>query len=172
LREEFGLDKPIWESRRADSNRLPLLQLRVIIQALLEFAWGCKTPISRTVPLLCLALCRTVLRSRWCQRVVSRVLRLRVAGSFAIRFRAWDTMRHFELQNTKRHGYGVRTCRSSAGQINRPMPCIAPRCDPLPRTAYARGSPRRRAPRRAPSHRTPASSQYSLAGSTPPRKKP
>jgi hypothetical protein len=29
LREEFGLDKLIVESRRADSNRLPLLQLRV-----------------------------------------------------------------------------------------------------------------------------------------------
>ena len=32
--EEFGLDKLIVESRRADSNRLPLLQLRVIIQPL------------------------------------------------------------------------------------------------------------------------------------------
>src|SRR5215217_5028816 len=34
----FALDKPILKSRRVDSNRLPLLQLRVITQALQRLA--------------------------------------------------------------------------------------------------------------------------------------
>jgi integrase len=55
------------ESRRADSNRLPLLQLRVIIQALQELARACKSRISKQVSLLWLATCCTVLRSRWYQ---------------------------------------------------------------------------------------------------------
>jgi hypothetical protein len=41
--------------------------LRVIIQALQGFARGCKSPISKGVSFLPLALCCTVLRSRWCQ---------------------------------------------------------------------------------------------------------
>src|SRR3712207_1532560 len=52
------------KSRRADSNRLPLLQLRVIGQALQRFARVCKSRISKRFPLLCLALCCTVLRSQ------------------------------------------------------------------------------------------------------------
>jgi hypothetical protein len=60
------------ESRRADSNRLPLLQLRVIIQALQAVAGTCKTRISRRVSFLQLALGCTVLRSQCCQSGVRR----------------------------------------------------------------------------------------------------
>jgi hypothetical protein len=55
------------KSRRADSNRLSLLQLRVIHQALQELAGICKSRIFRRLPLLRVAVCCTVLRSRWCQ---------------------------------------------------------------------------------------------------------
>jgi hypothetical protein len=41
--------------------------LRVIHQALQGFADGCKTRIPKPVSFLCLALCCTVLRSRWYQ---------------------------------------------------------------------------------------------------------
>ena len=57
MREEFGLDKLIVESRRADSNRLPLLQLRVIIQALQGCAGDCKCRIFGGVSFPCLAAC-------------------------------------------------------------------------------------------------------------------
>jgi hypothetical protein len=60
------------ESRRADSNRLPLLQLRVIIHVLQGFARACKCSISREFSFLCLATCCTLLRSRWCQSGVNR----------------------------------------------------------------------------------------------------
>jgi hypothetical protein len=66
-----ALSKPIMESRRADSNRLPLLQLRVITQALLGVAEGCKCRILRGVSFLRLAACCTVLRSRWYQSGVN-----------------------------------------------------------------------------------------------------
>jgi hypothetical protein len=71
------------KSRRADSNRLPLLQLRVITQALQGCAGDCKYRIFRGVSFLCLAACCTVLRSQWYQigirisrlaRTVSRTL--------------------------------------------------------------------------------------------------
>src|ERR671912_259452 len=55
------------ESRRADSNRLLLLQLQVIGQGLQGFARGCKSPISKGVSFLYIAACCTVLRSRWYQ---------------------------------------------------------------------------------------------------------
>ena len=55
------------ESRRADSNRLPLLQLRVMHQALQRFAQACKSRISKGFSFLCFAPFCTVLRSRWCQ---------------------------------------------------------------------------------------------------------
>jgi len=55
------------ESRRADSNRLPLLQLRVIGHMLQGCAGACKSRISKPVSLLSFALCCTVLRSRWYQ---------------------------------------------------------------------------------------------------------
>jgi hypothetical protein len=55
------------ESRRADSNRLPLLQLRVISQALQGFAHPCKSPIPKRLSLLGVAACCTELRSRWYQ---------------------------------------------------------------------------------------------------------
>ena len=44
-----------------------LLQLRVITQALQGLAQECKSRISKPFALLWLALCCTVLRSRWCQ---------------------------------------------------------------------------------------------------------
>jgi hypothetical protein len=60
------------ESRRADSNRLPLLQLRVMIQSLQGFAGVCKSRISKPVSLLSFAGCCTVLRSRWYQIGINR----------------------------------------------------------------------------------------------------
>ena len=48
-------------------NRLLLLQLRVIIQALQGLAAVCKSRISKRFSLLRLAQCCTVLRSRWYQ---------------------------------------------------------------------------------------------------------
>src|SRR5919112_3859991 len=60
------------KSRRADSNRLPLLQLRVITQALQGCARVCKYRISKPVSFLCLAQCCTVLRSRWYQIGIKR----------------------------------------------------------------------------------------------------
>src|SRR3712207_386661 len=68
------LSKPIRESRRADSNRLTLLQLRVIHQALQGYAEACKSRISKGFSLLRLALRCTALRSRWCQGGVNIVL--------------------------------------------------------------------------------------------------
>jgi hypothetical protein len=47
-----GLEKLVKESRRADSNRLPLLQLRVMIQALQGVARACKFRISKPLSLL------------------------------------------------------------------------------------------------------------------------
>ena len=61
------LSKPIRQSRRADSNRLPLLQLRVITQALQGVAQACHSRISKPLSLLSFARCCTVLRSQWCQ---------------------------------------------------------------------------------------------------------
>src|SRR5215210_7374070 len=55
------------ESRRADSNRLLLLQLRVIGHVLQGLAQECKRRISKPFALLWLAQCCTVLRSRWYQ---------------------------------------------------------------------------------------------------------
>jgi hypothetical protein len=69
------------ESRRADSNRLPLLQLRVIIQALQGVARDCKCRISKPIPLLYLAECCTVLRSRWYQNGI------RTSDSYSLRAR-------------------------------------------------------------------------------------
>src|SRR5918993_1972767 len=60
------------KSRRADSNRLPLLQLRVITQALQGCAGDCKCRIFRGVSFLCLAACCTVLRSQWYQIGINR----------------------------------------------------------------------------------------------------
>jgi hypothetical protein len=70
----FGLSKPNKESRRADSNRLPLLQLRVIGQPLQGFAQGSKYRIPKRLSFLCLALCCTVLRSRWYQSGINITL--------------------------------------------------------------------------------------------------
>jgi hypothetical protein len=55
------------ESRRADSNRLPLLQLRVIIQKLQGLAHPCNFRISKRLYRLRFAGCCTVLRLRWYQ---------------------------------------------------------------------------------------------------------
>ena len=48
-----------------------LPSLRVINRMLQGFAQACKTRIDRQVSFLCLALCCTVLRSRWCQSGVN-----------------------------------------------------------------------------------------------------
>jgi hypothetical protein len=42
--------------------------LRVMHQALQEFARGCKCPLFKGISLLCLAACCTVLRYEWCQQ--------------------------------------------------------------------------------------------------------
>jgi hypothetical protein len=61
---------------REPTSGLELLtcSLRVIIQALQEFAQGCKSPISKGLLLLCIAVSCTVLCSRWCQIGVNFVL--------------------------------------------------------------------------------------------------
>jgi hypothetical protein len=46
----------------------------VIIRALQGFARIYNSPISKPISFLCLALCCTVLRSRWCQSGVKRCL--------------------------------------------------------------------------------------------------
>jgi alpha/beta hydrolase fold len=58
-------------SRRANSNRLPLLQLRGIIHALQGFAQPGKSLISKPLFLSWIAQRCTVLRSRWCQSGVT-----------------------------------------------------------------------------------------------------
>jgi hypothetical protein len=47
--------------------------LRVIGRALQGVAQGCKSRTSKPLSLLCLALCCTVLRSRWCQNGVTEM---------------------------------------------------------------------------------------------------
>jgi hypothetical protein len=60
--------------KRADerTRTVDLLQLRVIGQALQRFARGCKIRISRPVSFPRLAVCCTVLRSRWYQSGINR----------------------------------------------------------------------------------------------------
>jgi hypothetical protein len=65
------LSKPIAQSRRADSNRLPY-SLRVIHNALQGCAGVCKTRIFKGVSLLRVAGCCTVLRPRWYQSGIKR----------------------------------------------------------------------------------------------------
>ena len=62
--------------RRADerTRTADLPSLRVIIQVLQGFASSCKSRIYKAVSLLSLALCCTVLRSRWCQSGVNITL--------------------------------------------------------------------------------------------------
>src|SRR5215217_5917585 len=74
----FPANRDKMKSRRADSNRLPLLQLRVIGQALQGFAEACKCRISRRLSLLRFAACCTVLRSRWYQ------IGIRTSGSYSL----------------------------------------------------------------------------------------
>jgi hypothetical protein len=71
LRVTGGKDQtvPTVRTRTAD-----LLQLRVISQVLQGLAGVCKSRISKPIFLLCLALCCTVLRSRWCQSGVNITL--------------------------------------------------------------------------------------------------
>ena len=59
----FGLDKLKKKSRRADSNRLPLLQLRVCGQWLLRVAGICRSRINKRFFVLCLAHYCKVLRA-------------------------------------------------------------------------------------------------------------
>jgi hypothetical protein len=56
------------EMRAGERTRTAdLISLRVIIHALQGFARACKCRIDKGVSFLCLALCCTVLRSRWNQ---------------------------------------------------------------------------------------------------------
>src|SRR5215207_10792222 len=62
------------ESKRADerTRTADLISIPVINEVLQGFARVCKSRISKGVSFLCLALCCTVLRSRWCQSGVRR----------------------------------------------------------------------------------------------------
>ncbi len=59
-----AMQRMIALKKRADERTRSafLISLRVMIQALQGFAEVCKFPISRRFSILCLALCRTVLR--------------------------------------------------------------------------------------------------------------
>jgi hypothetical protein len=59
---------------RADerTRTADLISLRVISQALQRLAGVCKSRIDRLISFLCLALCCTVLRSRWYQSGINR----------------------------------------------------------------------------------------------------
>jgi hypothetical protein len=59
---------------RADerTRTADLISLRVISQALQRLAGVCKSRIDRLISFLCLALCCTVLRSRWYQSGIKR----------------------------------------------------------------------------------------------------
>jgi hypothetical protein len=68
---ELRLSKPIL--REPTSGLEPLTcSLRVIHQALQGLAQGCKSRISKGFSCPWLALCCTVMRSRWCQSGVKR----------------------------------------------------------------------------------------------------
>jgi hypothetical protein len=62
---------------RADerTRTADLVSLRVIIHVLQGFAESCNSRISRRFPLLRVAACCTVLRSRWYQSGIKRDLR-------------------------------------------------------------------------------------------------
>jgi hypothetical protein len=62
--------------KRADerTRTADLISLRVIIQVLQRLAGGCKSPMSKGVSLPWLALCCTVLRSRWYQSGINNTL--------------------------------------------------------------------------------------------------
>jgi hypothetical protein len=64
------------EKKRADerTRTAVLISLRVIGQWLQGVAGVCKYRISKPLSLLCIALCCTVLRSRWCQSGVKIAL--------------------------------------------------------------------------------------------------
>jgi hypothetical protein len=75
---------------RADerTRTADLISLRVISQALQGCAQVCKSRISKPVSFPCLALCCTVLRSRWCHSGVRR---------------RWITRRRFLLKQIRDH---------------------------------------------------------------------
>jgi hypothetical protein len=69
----------LWRADERTRTAYPC-SLRVIIQVLLGFAWGCKYRIDKPLSLLWFALCCTVLRSRWCQNGVKRLCRAKILG--------------------------------------------------------------------------------------------
>jgi hypothetical protein len=74
----------IGTKREPTSGLEPLTcSLRVISHVLQGFARSCKYPLSKGFSLLCLALCCSVLRSRWCQSGVNYHLCIRVTLSSA-----------------------------------------------------------------------------------------
>ena len=78
----FTFTLQIATKRGADerTRTADLLQLRVIGRALQGLAGACKSPIPKRISLLRVAVCCTVLRSRWCQSGVRRPL---IAGGCA-----------------------------------------------------------------------------------------
>jgi hypothetical protein len=66
----------LWAKKRADeqTRTADLISLRVIGHTLQGCAEVCKLRISKGLSLLRLALCCTVLRSRWCQSGVNMIL--------------------------------------------------------------------------------------------------
>jgi hypothetical protein len=69
----FSFLQDLQAKREPTSGLEPLTcSLRVIIQALQRFAGACKTRIDKPISFLRLALCCTVLRSRWYQSGINR----------------------------------------------------------------------------------------------------
>ncbi len=97
---ESGLS-PVRESRLSGLEALSC-PLRVIIHALQGFARACKLRISKPVSLLCLALCCTVLRSRWCERWCQTVRLLLLIGRELLR--SFSEGLHSENTPSKRLG--------------------------------------------------------------------
>ncbi len=130
------------KSRRADSNRLPLPSLRVIIHTLQGFARACKCPISKGFSLLRFAPCCTVLRSRWRQRGI----RMSLGGSG--RGSGTYTLRH---SSGLRPSYGasgwlVLHAQPSPASLSSPASSPSPSHPATPQPAPQETSSRSRPP--------------------------
>jgi hypothetical protein len=72
---EASLDHDLDKTREPTSGLEPLTcSLRVIKRVLQGLARVCESPLSKPISFLCLALCCTALRSRWCQSGVNITL--------------------------------------------------------------------------------------------------
>jgi hypothetical protein len=79
-RSEYSLYLSRFQRADERTRTADLTSLPVIIHALQGFAQACKYPISKPLSFLCLALCCTVLRSRWYQSGIKRSLGLGTSG--------------------------------------------------------------------------------------------